>query len=77
MNIDKSAQQRREQHNKDKREAPIDIGTRVLLRNRVPGRNKIQDTWSSIPYKVVARPGENVYSVQLADGSGTTKNCDT
>ena len=73
VNIDKSAQQRREQHNKDKREAPIDIGTRVLLRNRVPGRNKIQDTWSSTPYKVVARPGDNVYTVQLADGSGVTK----
>ena len=73
VNIDKSAQQRCEQHNKDKREAPIDIGTRVLLRNRVQGRNKIQDTWSSTPYKVVARPGDNVYTVQLADGSGVTK----
>lgn len=68
INTEKNAQRRREIHNKNTKEAPIKIGTRVLVRNRVLGRNKIQDTWSSVPYKVIARPGENVYSIQLADG---------
>ena len=70
----KNAQHRREIQNRNTKEAPIKIGRRVLLRNRVLGRNKIQDTWSSIPYKVVARPGENVYSIQLADGTGPLRN---
>jgi len=26
------------------------------------------------PYKVIASPGNNVYTVQLADGSGPSKN---
>ena len=74
INIEKNAQHRREIQNRNTKEAPIKIGRRVLLRNRVLGRNKIQDTWSSIPYKVVARPGENVYSIQLADGTGPLRN---
>lgn len=74
MNTKKNAQRRREIHNKNTKEAPIKIGTRVLVRNRVLGRNKIQDTWSSVPYKVIARPGENVYSIQLADRSGPRRN---
>lgn len=74
INTEKNAQRRREIHNKNTKEAPVKIGTRVLVRNRVLGRNKIQDTWSSVPYKVIARPGENVYSIQLADGSGPMRN---
>ena len=51
----------------------IAVGTRVLLRNRVPGRNKIGDHWQATPYKVTARPHDNVYEVQLADGTGPKK----
>ncbi len=29
----------------------VDIGSKVLLRKRVTGRNKIQDHWSSVPYE--------------------------
>ena len=49
-------------------------GTRVLIRNRVQGRNKIQDVWDPTPLKVIATPGNNVCTIQLADGSGPTKN---
>ncbi|XP_038074823.1 uncharacterized protein LOC119742731 [Patiria miniata] len=51
----------------------IAVGTRVLLRNRIPGRNKIGDHWQATPYKVTARPHDNVYEVQLADGTGPRK----
>ena len=73
-NTEKSAEQRREQRNKNTKECPIAIGTRVLVRKRVQGRNKIQDTWNSTPYKVIAYMGDNVYKIQLADGTGPTKN---
>ena len=51
----------------------VPIGTRVLLRNHIPGRNKIGDHWQATPYKVTARPHDNVYEVQLADGTGPKK----
>ena len=35
------------------------IGSRVLLRNRVKGRNNIQNTWNPTSYIVVSRIGEN------------------
>ncbi len=48
----------------------IAIGTRVLLRNHPQGRCKIADYWMPTPYRVMSRPQENVYEVQLADGTG-------
>ena len=45
----------------------IPVRTQVLFRNRSPvGRN----FWSSIPYKEVETRDNNVYVIQLADGSG-------
>lgn len=73
-NLRKSAEQRNKQRNKKSTDSFIPIGTRVLTKNRVLGRNKIQDTWCSTPYKVVKYLGDNVYSIQLADGSGPIKN---
>ena len=74
QNLDKAAEQRREQYNQNTSEKPVSVGTRVLTRNRVQGRNKIQDVWDSTPYKVIATPGNNVYTIQLADGSGPKRN---
>ena len=74
QNLDKAAEQRREQYNQNTSEKPVSVGTRVLTRNRVQGRNKIQDVWDSTPYEVIATPGNNVYTIQLADGSGPKKN---
>lgn len=72
-NLDDNAEKRKEQFNQNTKEFPIPVGTRVLTRNRVHGRNKIQDVWDSTPYKVVDSLGDNVYAIQLADGSGPVK----
>jgi hypothetical protein len=45
--------------------------------------SKMQDNWNPTPYRVVHRFKDNVYGIQLADGSGPIrnvtrrKNCDT
>ena len=74
QNLEKNAEIRRDQYNRNAEDKPISIGTRVLIRNRVQGRNKIKDVWDPTPFKVIAMPGTNVYTIQLADGSGPTKN---
>lgn len=50
-------------------------GTVVLLRKRVQGRNKIQDIWSNVPYKVVRKvhSDSNAYIVTAVDGFGQRK----
>ena len=70
-NTTRNAQIRRDRYNLTAKVHAIPVGTQVLLRNRSQvGRNKIQDHWSSIPYKVVETRDNNVYVIQLADGSG-------
>lgn len=73
-NLEDNAEKRKEQFNRNTKEYLIPVGTRVLTRNRVQGRNKIQDMWDSTPYKVIDSLGDNVYSIQLADGSRPVKN---
>ena len=54
----------------------LPIGARVFIRNRqFRGRNKIQDRWHDIPYRVIDRPdpGGNVYVVEPLDGDGNFK----
>ena len=53
--IEKKAQQRKLKHDKKAKEHNLNVGTKVLLRNRIQGRNKIQDTWSPTTYKVLQR----------------------
>jgi hypothetical protein len=62
---------------------PIEIGSNILLKKHVQGRSKMQDNWNPTPYRVVHRFIDNVYGIQLADGSGPIRNvtrreiCDT
>ena len=49
------ADQRRKRHNKKAKSPKLPIGSTVLLRNRVLGRNKIQDTWNPIKHTVVGQ----------------------
>lgn len=50
------------------------ISSVVLLKKHEKGRCKIQYNWKPIPYKVVYKLNDNVYGIQLADGSGPIRN---
>ena len=73
--LQKEATRRKTLHDQKVTDQGLVVGTKVFLRNRVQGRNKIQDTWSSIPYVVVDRPDTqgNVYIVKplTPEGGGT------
>ena len=71
--LHQAAQNRKALHDKKLKDSePVKLGQLIYLRNRVQGRNKIQDAWSSTPYRVVEVPQENgaVYAVERADGTG-------
>ncbi|CAG2207645.1 unnamed protein product [Mytilus edulis] len=82
-NIHKKASERQDIMNRGTDDKSIEIGSNILLKKHVQGRNKMQDNWHPTPYKVVHRFKDNVYGIQLADGSGPVRNvtrreiCDT
>ena len=53
------AAERKNRHVKSAVSSALEIGSKVLLRNHVKGRNKIQDTWNPTSYIVVGRIAEN------------------
>jgi hypothetical protein len=70
----KKAKQRSDRHQSKVNDVGIGVGTNVLLRNRVKGRNKIQDIWMPTPYVVLERmEDKNVYKVGSIDGGGKEK----
>jgi transposase InsO family protein len=71
-NTQKKASQRKERHDQKAGDFDIPVGTKVLLRHRVLGRNKIQDCWDPLQYIVVRRLDDcnNVYAVKPVDGVG-------
>lgn len=58
------------------RDHPLSVGDYVYVRNRVVGRNKIQDFWQPDLYCITARlPGKHVYRLlPLAGGTEKTVN---
>ena len=68
--LHKNAERRRRHYNQSARQAPIPVGNTVLLKAHPPGRNKIQDIWSPVAYHVVDKLQDNVYVIQLVDGTG-------
>lgn len=73
-NVEKEVQRRKRGH--DDSNADLAIGTRVYVRKRgIKGRNKIQDFWDDVPYKVISRPypGREVYVVEPLVGGGMAK----
>ena len=72
---EKEALRRQERSNRTAQDTSLTVGSRVFTRNRVLGRNKIQDKWSDRPYRVVARPYPegHVYVIEPLDGKGDHK----
>ena len=73
QHLQQATQNRKALHDKKIKDSqPVKLGQLIYLRNRVQGRNKIQDAWSSTPYRVVELPDKNraVYAVERADGTG-------
>ena len=53
----------------------LPIGARVFLRNRgLKGRNKINDVWISVPFRIIIMPDPKgrTYEILPADGTGKT-----
>jgi hypothetical protein len=69
------ASKRKARHDTKAKEASLRSGTKVLVRNRVIGRNKIQDTWNAVPYVVLRRVSDenHVYEVCPVDRKGGKK----
>ena len=68
------AQERKTRHDRSVTIEGLPAGTKVILRKRIMGRNKISDVWESMPYKVLARIGDtNAYMVVPLDGVGKVK----
>ncbi len=73
--MNKKAKQRKKRHSNKVNSTDLQPGTIVLRRNRVQGRNKIQDTWNPTHYKVISKVNDNsnAYLVQKLDGEGDIK----
>ena len=72
----KAAGIRKARHDQKGSDAPLQPGDRVCLRNRgLLGRNKIQDRWVAIPYRVEERmsPNSPLYRVHRFDGLGQAR----
>ena len=71
-----AASLRKERHDKAVKDAPLQEGQYVLLRDHgVKGRNKIQDLWSSEIYQVVKAPnGGPVYTIAPCHDLTKTKH---
>ncbi|CAC5384724.1 unnamed protein product [Mytilus coruscus] len=52
----------------------IEIGFEHLIEETCTGTKQMQDNWYPTPYRVVHRFKDNVYGIQLADGSGPVRN---
>ena len=74
--LNQKAAERKLRNDKKTRESELSVGTKILLRNRVKGRNKIQDFWDSAPYVIIEKLYEgdhSAYRVMQLDGSGKIK----
>lgn len=69
----RKAKQRKERHDKSVNAKDMNEGTKVILRNRVKGRNKIQDVWNSTSYVVRGKMGNSSAYVVEHCGNGSVK----
>ena len=72
--MEKEASRRIERLNRTADETDLPIGARVYLRSRgIIGRNKIQDVWCGVPYKVLKKKQDNVYVIVSTEGGEREK----
>ena len=72
-----AAARRKENHDRGVRDAPLEEGQLVYLRNHgARGRHKIQDIWSSVLFRVVRAPqqGGSVYTIAPVSELHKVKN---
>ena len=55
VRTEKEALLRQARSNLKATDTSLPVGARVYLRNRVKGRNKMQDVWDATPHKVIRR----------------------
>ena len=55
VRTEKEALRRQARSNLKATDTSLPVGARVYLRNRVKGRNKMQDVWDATPHKVIRR----------------------
>ena len=65
--LKQQAKKRQDQHFEREYNILIQKGQLAYLRNHVHGRNKIQDAWDSILYKVVDVPRDNFVSFYIVE----------
>ena len=72
----KSADRNKTNYDLKVREATLDVGDHVLIRNvGLRGKNKLADKWDNDPYIVIDIPDRNVpvYKVQRESGNPSVK----
>ena len=75
--IDRKAKQRIHRHDKTVRRDDLEIGSKVLLRSRVKGRNKIQDVWDPSLHVVVGKVTDESNAIiieRVSDGKTKVVN---
>ena len=71
-NLDRAANRRKKTYDRDAREDILPVGSKVLIRSRPLGRNKIQDAWHPEVYKIVQQDGD-VYTIEPTEGRKVKK----
>ena len=72
--LEKSAKERKKIYDRKAKDAPLEVGTRVYVRNHPKGRNKIQDKFTDRAFKIMRRIGDkDIYQIEPADGFGLPK----
>ncbi len=69
---ERKAAERAKQHEEKVYCPAVEVGLHVYLRHRPPGRNKIQDAWSSTVYRVLEVQG-TTYTVESVEGGPAKK----
>lgn len=71
-NLNKAASQRKKNYDRNAREDTLPVGSRVVVRSRPLGRNKIQDAWHPEIYEIIQQEGD-VYTIQPTEGRKVKK----